>query len=763
MSEGFDPYLQWLGIRDPQRPPNHYRLLGLELFESDPDVISNAADRQMAHVRTFHTGRHAADSQRILNELAAAKVCLLNPNKKSAYDAQLRAELAAAASAAGAEPVQADRTVTADTRRAVLWLAISGLVAGLVVLAVVGSVSLGLFGLGPQGRQQAERAAPSEAPTPAEAKPSPVSRESASESVQGRPSEPGTPTGGTVPPKPAGTAKPVPPPPPPVGPPSPTAPPQLPSSSPAKVPGQGSEMPGRGPQPGPQPQSKVVVEPKVSAEPLPPVSQSIEAVRAAMKRRDLAAAKRHFELAEKAAQASPYPKDQHELDRLRDVFVPWLAFWDAVQKAMQGAKVGETLQAGVQTAEIVRAEPERLGLRIAGAERFYGLQDLPAPLALALAERSLPAGPILDFAKIAFFVVDPQGDVDRAVELWNKTAGPDRSPSGLVAEIKQALAARPVPPQPKPQAPAPSSRSAVPDPSAQQAARTEVREFYKARFLQARTPAEKGLLANELLRKAADTKDDPVVRYVLLAEACEVALAAGEVKVLRDSIQEMAKHYQVDPLEEQARVYSEAVEMAMPSAQRNSLARAALTAAQEAVQVDAYSPAARLAKAAFAMANKVISTKGRDLPTIRQASELSELIPWYQQQHELAQQAEKTLAAEPGNAEACLFLGKYYALVKGNWSRAWPLLLKVEQPPWRSLAEGELAVQRSGGAAEMAKLADLWRQSLPAIEEPWRRFARRRALYWYQTALPRVRGYTQERVVQAIEELGAMDSGRRKP
>ena len=56
MADNFDPYLHWLGIRDRQRPPNHYRLLGVELFEDDPDVISNAGDRQMAHVRTFQTG-----------------------------------------------------------------------------------------------------------------------------------------------------------------------------------------------------------------------------------------------------------------------------------------------------------------------------------------------------------------------------------------------------------------------------------------------------------------------------------------------------------------------------------------------------------------------------------------------------------------------------------------------------------------------------------------------------------------------------------
>ena len=68
----FDPYRKWLGIPVEEQPPNHYRLLGIGLFESDHDVISNAADRQMAHVRTFQSGSYSQLSQRLLNELAAA-------------------------------------------------------------------------------------------------------------------------------------------------------------------------------------------------------------------------------------------------------------------------------------------------------------------------------------------------------------------------------------------------------------------------------------------------------------------------------------------------------------------------------------------------------------------------------------------------------------------------------------------------------------------------------------------------------------------
>jgi hypothetical protein len=91
----FDPYRKWLGIPPEEQPPNHYRLLGIGLFEPDPDVISNAADRQMAHVRTFQSGQYSELSQRILNELSVARVSLLDETKRVAYDAELRATLAA--------------------------------------------------------------------------------------------------------------------------------------------------------------------------------------------------------------------------------------------------------------------------------------------------------------------------------------------------------------------------------------------------------------------------------------------------------------------------------------------------------------------------------------------------------------------------------------------------------------------------------------------------------------------------------------------
>ncbi len=91
MSKSFDPYYQWLGIPPHEQPPDYYRLLGLAPFEGNPDVIESAADRQMAHVRTHQSGKYGEQSQKLLNEIAAAKLCLLSPEKKAAYNAHLKA------------------------------------------------------------------------------------------------------------------------------------------------------------------------------------------------------------------------------------------------------------------------------------------------------------------------------------------------------------------------------------------------------------------------------------------------------------------------------------------------------------------------------------------------------------------------------------------------------------------------------------------------------------------------------------------------
>jgi WD40 repeat protein len=103
----FDPYHKWLGIRKEQQPPTFYQLLGISPDEKDPEVIEEAAIRQTTHVRTYQIGPHAAECTRVLNEIAQARITLLNPAKRASYDAELRREAAPSDAAPLWEPEDA--------------------------------------------------------------------------------------------------------------------------------------------------------------------------------------------------------------------------------------------------------------------------------------------------------------------------------------------------------------------------------------------------------------------------------------------------------------------------------------------------------------------------------------------------------------------------------------------------------------------------------------------------------------------------------
>ena len=80
----FDPYLNWLGIPPHDQPPNFYRLLGVVLFESNPEAIQQAADRQSLRVGAYQAGPHAELCQQLLGEISImALFYLTDPQRES--------------------------------------------------------------------------------------------------------------------------------------------------------------------------------------------------------------------------------------------------------------------------------------------------------------------------------------------------------------------------------------------------------------------------------------------------------------------------------------------------------------------------------------------------------------------------------------------------------------------------------------------------------------------------------------------------------
>jgi hypothetical protein len=150
MSGGFDAYHKWLGIGSKDQPPHYYRLLAIEAFESDPDVIETAADRQLASLRRYQSGEHAALASKLLNEVAQARLCLLKPESKQRYDRELRKRLdPAAAFETVVQPEAARSAVNSKTRSQAaasvpVWKkpAVMGGAAAAGVLVIIGILML---------------------------------------------------------------------------------------------------------------------------------------------------------------------------------------------------------------------------------------------------------------------------------------------------------------------------------------------------------------------------------------------------------------------------------------------------------------------------------------------------------------------------------------------------------------------------------------------------------------------------------------------
>jgi len=547
MAEAFDPYLTWLGIRDPQRPPNYYRLLGVDLFEDDPNVLTHAADRQMAHVRTFQTGKYSALSQRLLNELAAAKLCLLNPQKKAEYDAQLRRQLPKAGRAGAQPPPVPPATgcpspavaplrsldtepagYLADESSPVLTCAVVTLIA--TILTFGGLILLA--------------------------------------TIQDRP---------------------------------------------------GRRPPAAGPAPQvtePAPQTNTPLQPEVTE---PDSSQ----------------------------QEPPEP----------------------------------------ETPEPETPEPETPESDVAG-------QETPEPES-----------------------VEP--------------------------EVAQPPAQQRLP---------------APSPVAQAETLQKVHDLFGEDYKTATEPEKKRALAAMLVAKASETTDDPVARYVLLSEARDLAIAAGDREMFLKTVKSIGEQYTVDWLVMATAVLQQSARLARPPEANEAIGSMALELAAQAVARDEYDMAVILAEAARDMgrANRTAANPYPQL--VRRAVATMRNVASWRQQHEAFLKAQTVLVRRPNDPAASLTVGKYYCFVKQDLDRGLPMILHGGDPTLIALAHAESAPPSQ--TPQMVALAERWWAAAKEAEEPDRRNFQGRAVYWYEKALPDLTGLTRDVARHRVDEFRGTSAER---
>jgi hypothetical protein len=601
-TEQFDPYRKWLGIPPKDQPAHHYRLLGIAAFESDPDVVQNAADRQMAHVRNFQRGKNAAESQKILNELAAAKVCLLTEAKKSDYDKQLREQLrakkAAATAARAATPVagapipvaavpeppvaEAIPTAVAEApaqpgfsnspkisarkpsvhrrRRKNSVLPIGIAVVCLGVLAVGGIVAMSQ--LGDKKDKSSSKESELDKPTKKDSKknnPAPKQPDRQS------------PKRGTDTPK-----------------------------RPDSQTRTDTDKPFTSPLTNLKPDSNT----QTTAERTKQLKFALEKLRGALASRDETTAVTHLANADELKQTAV---ESAEVESLRQLATYLRGFWSGVTGGIKEFEESMSFEFQGRSYEFVSKDSGTLTYKVDGVETSAPVRKLAPFDAVAIAFLDLDKDNTFDnFYVVTFHAIDNQGDIEKqrsvAREMLLEAVKDGNRNEMLIAELdlKDVVPGTtpdtpttPVKPTPGDTDKSPPNDSLAPVPSAEElrAAKVAMRSKLGSKLRVARTLDAKAQLATELSEQAGD-EPELVLKYELWMQARLLAIEARQLELSMTVTDSMAEVFEIDALSQKQEALEELV--AKPDVDVAAISQTAGQLFQQAVSESKFEVARRL-------------------------------------------------------------------------------------------------------------------------------------------------------------------------
>jgi len=284
-----------------------------------------------------------------------------------------------------------------------------------------------------------------------------------------------------------------------------------------------------------------------------------------------------------------------------------------------------------------------------------------------------------------------------------------------------------------------------PDANAQKETLKKVKELFKDEYAK-KSPADQQALGRKLLQNGIDTADDLVVKFVLLKEARELSVAAGDVETALRSVDETVKSYSVDGASLKLGVLGK-IAVKEPDAARTA-AKAYLALVAEAVAAESFDAASSAATRAEALAKVAL-----DVPlSLRVAETKAEVASLKAEAGRVKPLIEKP---GPNDAEA---IGRYLCFVKGDWDAGLPQLIAGAKPPIKTAAEKEALKPQD--AASQVDLADLWWEVAQKEKSAWRRERIvARAKSWLDQAAPSAAGLVKVKLQKRMDDIEALQPG----
>jgi WD40 repeat protein len=303
---------------------------------------------------------------------------------------------------------------------------------------------------------------------------------------------------------------------------------------------------------------------------------------------------------------------------------------------------------------------------------------------------------------------------------------------------------------------APKQKKPIPGQEAQAKIEALLQELYKEDFAKAQKDSSlQSRLAQTLLFEGKETKDDVAGRYVLFLKAHTLAAQAGDVQTALMAADELAHDFDIPP----GKIFQMKIAMlqqaskaqgAAPDAYQTVVDRA-LMMLDDTLDADDFPSSLALIAAAEQAARKlrslalVASIRKRQEEIARQEKEFSRWQPFADR-----------LAKNPGDQEANLEMGKYHALVKGNWDRGLPMIRLGPKGKLQTLAVMELDAIKKGA---VPKLASDWLEESKSLDPALRTQALLRAEHWYLESLASAGDKTRADIDARLHEIAKLLPG----
>jgi WD40 repeat protein len=294
----------------------------------------------------------------------------------------------------------------------------------------------------------------------------------------------------------------------------------------------------------------------------------------------------------------------------------------------------------------------------------------------------------------------------------------------------------------------------VPDKKALAKADDLVNDIFKDEIKAAKDPEARVKLATYLMQQGDESGDDPAARYVLYRWTRDLAVQAGDPKLALGAIDKLATYFEVPAFDLKADALAKLAPNVPTKEPSKALTEMTLDLITEALEADNYDAAVALGKVATEAAKR-----SQVVALVTSVAKRSEEIAVAREKFSKLQPYVDRLKQDPNDAEANLKLGEYFGLIKGKWDRALPLLARSKSEPLADLARQDLANPKE--ARDQLALADAWWDHAAKQPEATQLRLQERAVYWYDKALPGLKGLSYTKAQKRIEQVEARTQGTR--